>query len=146
MRQFIAAAALCALAACATAPSGPAPGGWSYAYDASAGLATATLVESGGSVAVKFTCRPPSGDLTIQDYTLRGGEATITIGSYSTNADAQSGGPLTLAFPQSPPLLAAAAQPSAQISIRAGGRTHMLADGAGTKLREVANACWPQGN
>ncbi|MET0182066.1 MAG: hypothetical protein ABW199_04180 [Caulobacterales bacterium] len=148
MRPMLAAAALGALTlltACATAPSGPATGGWSYGYDASAGLATATLREPSGQVTTTFTCRPPSGDLVITDRTLRGGSATIQIGAFSTRADARGGSPLTLAFPQSPPLLAAA-RGGEEMSITAGGGTHRLAPGAAQKLREVADACWPQGS
>jgi hypothetical protein len=42
--------------------------GWTYAY--AGGVATATQRDDRGRVTATLTCRPPSGDIIITDYTL----------------------------------------------------------------------------
>lgn len=147
--RFVIAASLClALAACASAPMGaPDAGGWSIGYDPASRLATASQRDPSGRVTATFTCRGPDGDLMITDYGLSGAsEATVTVGALSIRVPARSGGGgLSIALPQRPPILSAAGN-NAQMAIAAGGRSHVLAAGASLKLREVADACWPQGS
>ncbi|HVK80303.1 MAG TPA: hypothetical protein VM915_06800, partial [Verrucomicrobiae bacterium] len=42
--------------------------GWTYAYVE--GVATATQRDDRGRVTATMTCRPPTGDIVITDYTL----------------------------------------------------------------------------
>ena len=58
--------------------------GWSYAYVE--GVATATQRDGRGRVTVTLTCRPPEGDIVINDYTLvrsarRAEVAAVRIGA-----------------------------------------------------------------
>ncbi len=147
MRIILAAACLLALAGTAAAQSN----NWTYRYDAAAGLAVAQS-RDGGDLSATFTCRPPDGQLVITDYTLgrrrvseaqvRVGDITITVPARQERADGKR--VLVISLPQAPPILAGALQPTAAMSITAGGRSHTLQEGAGTRLREVAYNCWPQ--
>ena len=49
--------------------------GWTYAY--TEGVATATQRDSRGRVTATLTCRPPTGDIIVTDYTLAG-EARVS--------------------------------------------------------------------
>lgn len=147
MRTFLAAACLLALAGTAAAQSN----NWTFRYDAAAGLAIAQS-RAGGDLDATFTCRPPDGELVITDYTLgrrrvneaqvRVGEISITVPARTDRVDGQRA--LIISLPQAPPILAGALHPTAAMSITAGGRSHTLQEGAGTRLREVAYNCWPQ--
>lgn len=147
MRTLFAAACLIALALPAAAQSAS----WTFRYDAAAGQAIAQSRED-GDLAAMFTCRPPNGDLTITDFTLgrrRVSEAQVRVGDIAITVPARTdrvdgGRALIIALPQAPPILAGALQPNAAMTVTAGGRTHTLPEGAGTKLREVAYNCWPQ--
>ena len=62
--------------------------GWSYAY--TDGVAAATLRDSRGRVTATLTCRPPTGDIVVTDYTLartarNANTAAVRIGAMSVN-------------------------------------------------------------
>jgi len=152
MRPLIAALALAAtLAGCATAPPAPSAGGWSFDYDAAQSLAIATQREPGGAVTATFTCRAPSGDLTITDYTLpSASRATVTVGGFEMQAPARGEtvdgrAALVVPLPQSPPALAAVRE-GVSMMVSAGGRRHALAAGAARHFQLVAQSCWPTGS
>ena len=64
-----------ALAAPSVAPAQQQEG-WSYAY--LEGVATATLRDGRGRTTATLTCRPPTGDIVLTDFTLaRSGTARI---------------------------------------------------------------------
>jgi len=144
------------LAACVCVVAFAAPGvapaqqeGWTYAYVD--GVATATQRNDDGDVTATLTCRPPTGDIVITDYTLgrraRGqNTAAVRIGAMSVNV------PMTLEgrgrnarvlinLPQRPPILAAV-QPTDRLSVTVGQETHTYLDGGPARMREVAWACW----
>jgi len=147
VRIILAAACLLAFAGTAAAQSN----NWTYRYDASAGLATAQS-RDGGNLSATFTCRPPDGQLVITDYTLgrrRVNQAQVRVGDMTITVPARQDRVgrdrvLVISLPQAPPILASALSPSAAMSITAGGRSHTLQEGAGTRLRDVAYNCWPQ--
>ncbi len=144
--RTLAAAAFAAI----TLAAGPAAANWTFGYDTTAGLVTATNMD-GDDVAVSFTCRPPSGEILITDYTfgrVRGNQAAVRVGDLTINVPARGERvnrrrALVIPLPQSPPVLAAVRE-GVPMSVAIGGRTHELAAGAGVKLREVAQSCWTQ--
>jgi len=144
LTRTLAAAAFAAL----TLAAGPAAANWTFGYDTTAGLVTATNMD-GNNVAVSFTCRPPTGEILITDYTLgrvRGTEAAVRVGDLTINVPARAERvnrrrAVVIPLPQSPPVLAAVRE-GVPMSVGIGGRTHELAPGAGVKLREVAQSCW----
>lgn len=149
MRKLIAA---CVCAAALSAPAiAPAQGqdGWSYAYVE--GVATATQRDDRGRVTATLTCRPPSGDIVIRDYTLvrraRGANtAAVRIGAMQVNVPMTLEGrgrdrAVVINLPQRPPILAAV-QPTDRLSVTIGNETHTYLEGGPAKMREVAYACW----
>lgn len=148
MRKTLAAVACVAVLA---APGvAPAQGnGWTYAY--TAGVATATERDDGGRVTATLTCRPPTGDIVITDYTLgragrRANQAAVRIGAMSVNVPASVSGrgrqaALVINLPQRPPILAAV-QPTDRLSVTVNGQTHTFREGGPAKMREVAYGCW----
>lgn len=127
-------------------------GGWTYAY--AGGVATATQRDDRGRVTATLTCRPPTGDLIITDYTLtrdrRARTASVGIGNMTINVPAsvdraENGRALIVRLPQRPPILAAV-QPSDRLTVAVGGRSHTYLAGSATRMNEVAYACWQGGS
>ena len=144
------------LAACVCAVTLAAPGvapaqqeGWTYAYVE--GVATATQRDDDGRVTATLTCRPPTGDIVIHDYTLarrgRGSStAAVRIGAMQVNVPMSVEGrgrdrAVVINLPQRPPILAAV-QPADRLSVTVGSETHTYMDGGPARMREVAYACW----
>jgi hypothetical protein len=123
--------------------------GWSYAYDD--GVATATERDERGRVTARLSCRPPTGDIIISDYTLaRAGRGATTsavrIGQISINVPSKVEGrgrnrALTINLPQRPPVLAGV-QPTDQLTLTVNNQTRTFRDGGPLKMREIAYACW----
>ena len=143
------------LAACVCAVTLAAPAvaqereGWTYAYVE--GVATATQRNDDGRVTATLTCRPPTGDIVIHDYTLarrgRGSStAAVRIGAMQVNVPMSVEGrgrerAVVINLPQRPPILAAV-QPTDRLSVTVGNETHTYMDGGPARMREVAYACW----
>lgn len=149
MRKLLA-AGLCALAVAApSAGHAQSQAGWSYEYVN--GVATATERDERGRVTATLTCRPPTGDIVISDYTLvraarRATTSAVRIGAMSINVPSRVEGrgrdrALTINLPQRPPILAAV-QPTDQLSVTINNETHTFRDGGPQKMKEVAYACW----
>jgi hypothetical protein len=123
-------------------------GGWTYAY--TNGVATATE-RTDGRITATLTCRPPTGDIVITDYSLaragrRANTAAVRIGALSINVPASVQGrgrerALVINLPQRPPILAAV-QPNDQLSVTVNNQTHTFRTGGPDKMKEVAYACW----
>jgi hypothetical protein len=123
--------------------------GWSYDYVD--GVATATERDNHGRVTATLTCRPPTGDIIISDFTLaRAGQrartSAVRIGAMQVNVPSHVEGrgrnaALTINLPQRPPILAAV-QPTDQLSVTVGNQTRTFQDGGPQKMKEVAYACW----
>lgn len=149
MRKLLA-ACVCAftLAAPAVAPAQEQEG-WSYAYVE--GVATATQRGDNGRVTATLTCRPPTGDIVITDYTLarsarRANQATVRVGAMQVNVPMSvegrgRNGRVVINLPQRPPILAAV-QPTDRLSVTVNNETHTYLEGGPAKMREVAYACW----
>jgi hypothetical protein len=150
MRKSIA-VSVCALALAmpSAAPAQEQQSTWSYAY--TAGVATATERDNRGRVTATITCRPPTGDIVLSDFTLAGPgrrarTSAVRIGAMSVNVPSRVEGrgrtrALMINLPQRPPILAAV-QPTDQLSITVGSQTRTLARGGPDKMKEVAYACW----
>jgi len=143
-------AAMACVAVLVAPGAAPAQGnGWTYAY--TAGVATATERDDNGRVSSTLTCRPPTGDIVITDYTLaragrRARQAAVRIGAMSVNVPASVSGrgrqaALVINLPQRPPILAAV-QPTDRLSVTVNGQTHTFREGGPAKMREVAYGCW----
>ena len=94
MRKLLAAAA-CVLTLAVPSVSSAQQAGWQYAYVD--GVATATQRDDRGRVTATLTCRPPTGDIVITDYTLaragrRQTHAAVRIGAMSINVPMQTAG------------------------------------------------------
>ena len=123
--------------------------GWSYAYIE--GVATATQRDDRGRVTATLTCRPPTGDIVVTDYTLartaRGANtAAVRVGVMSVNVPMSLEGrgrnrTVVINLPQRPPILAAV-QPNDRLSVTVNNQTHTYMEGGPARLREVAYACW----
>lgn len=123
--------------------------GWSYAYVE--GVATATQRDSRGRVTATLTCRPPTGDIVVTDYTLanrarNARTAAVRIGAMSVNVPMTLEGrgrnrAVVINLPQRPPILAAV-QPNDRLSVTVNNETHTYMDGGPAKMREVAYGCW----
>jgi hypothetical protein len=147
--QKLWAAGLCALALTVPQAAPAQESGWTYAY--TNGVATATERDSGGRVTATLTCRPPTGDIVITDYSLaragrRANTASVRVGVMAVNVPAEVQGrgrerALVINLPQRPPILAAV-QPNDQLSVTVNGQTHTFRDGGPDKMKEVAYACW----
>jgi hypothetical protein len=148
MRKLLA-VVVCAGAMAASGGASAQNGVWSYAY--TDGVATATQRNNGGRVTATLTCRPPTGDIVIHDYTLvrqarRATIAAVRIGAMSVNVPMSIEGrgrdrAVVINLPQRPPILAAV-QPTDRLSVTVNNETHTYEDGGPTKMREVAYACW----
>ncbi len=147
MRKLLAG---CVLALALAAPAwAQERGSWSYAYVD--GVATATQRDDDGRVTATLTCRPPTGDIIIHDYTLaRHGRSartsSVRIGAMAVNVPSSVEGrgrdrALVINLPQRPPILAAV-QPTDRLSVTVNDRTHTYLEGGPAKMREVAYACW----
>jgi len=140
---------LCALVLAAPGAAPAQQSGWTYAY--TAGVATATERDSDGRILATLTCRPPTGDIIITDYSLaragrRATQAAVRIGALSVNVPATVEGrgrerALVINLPQRPPILAAV-QPNDQLSVTVNSQTHTFREGGPAKMREVAYGCW----
>jgi hypothetical protein len=123
--------------------------GWSYAY--TEGVATATQRDDRGRITATLTCRPPTGDIIVTDYTLarnaRGARtAAVRIGAMSVNVPMTLEGrgrnrTVVINLPQRPPILAAV-QPNDRLSVTVNGETHTYLEGGPARMREVAYGCW----
>ena len=122
---------------------------WTYAY--TSGVATATETDDRGRVTATITCRPPTGDIVLSDFTLasagrRARTTAVRIGAMSVNVPSRVEGrgrtrALMINLPQRPPILAAV-QPTDQLSVTVNNRTRTFARGGPDKMKEVAYACW----
>ena len=123
--------------------------GWSYAYVE--GIATATQRDNRGRVTATLTCRPPTGDIVVTDYTLarnaRGAsQASVRIGAMAVNVPMTLEGrgrnrTVVINLPQRPPILAAV-QPNDRLSVTVNNQTVTYSEGGPARMREVAYACW----
>ncbi|MEZ5958624.1 MAG: hypothetical protein R3C27_15585 [Hyphomonadaceae bacterium] len=125
--------------------------GWSYAYVE--GVATATQRDNRGRTTATLTCRPPTGDIVLTDYTLpaqrrtRGAtQASVRIGVMAVNVPMTFEGrgrnrTVVINLPQRPPILAAV-QPNDRLSVTVNNETVTYMDGGPARMREVAYACW----
>lgn len=123
--------------------------GWSYAY--TNGVATATQRDDNGRVTATLTCRPPTGDIVVTDFTLarrarNARTADVRIGVMSVNVPMTLQGrgrnrSVVINLPQRPPILAAV-QPNDRLSVTVNGQTHTYLAGGPEKMKEVAWACW----
>jgi len=125
--------------------------GWSYAYIE--GVATATHRDSRGRTTATLTCRPPTGDIILTDYTLgtarssRGAtQASVRIGVRAVNVPMTIEGrgrnrTVVINLPQRPPILAAV-QPNDRLSVTVNNQTVTYPDNGPARMREVAYACW----
>lgn len=123
--------------------------GWTYAY--TDGVATATQRDDRGRVTATLTCRPPTGDIVITDYTLarvarRAETAAVQLGALTVNVPVEVQGrgrnaAAVINLPQRPPILAGA-QPSDRLTVTVNDRTHTYLAGSSARLREVAYGCW----
>ena len=149
MREMLALAAGMAVLAASQPGAAQTQAGWSYAYVE--GVATATQRDQRGRVTATLTCRPPTGDIVISDYTLvraarRATSSAVRIGAMSVTVPSSVQGngrnrALTINLPQRPPILAAV-QPSDQLSVTVNNQTHTYLDGGPLRMKEVAYACW----
>lgn len=150
MRKLIAATA-CALAfGAAGLAQAQNQQGWSYAY--TEGVATATQRDDRGRVTATFTCRPPTGDIVVTDYSFnqqrlrRVTSAAVTLGNLTVNVPATVQGRgrqmhLVINLPQRPPLLAGA-QERDIVTVTVNNQAHAYQAGSAMRLKEVAYACW----
>jgi hypothetical protein len=123
--------------------------GWTYAY--LEGVATATQRDDRGRVTATMTCRPPTGDIVITDYTLarvarRATTAGVRIGNLTVNVPMELSGRgrnrvVTINLPQRPPILAAV-QPTDRVSVTVNNETHTYLAGSADRMKEIAYACW----
>jgi hypothetical protein len=123
--------------------------GWTYEY--TQGVATATERDDHGRVTATLTCRPPTGDIVITDFTLaraaqRARTSAVRIGAMQVNVPSRVEGrgrqaALMINLPQRPPILAAV-QPTDQLSVTVGNETRTYRDGAPQRMKEVAYGCW----
>ena len=145
------------LAACVCALALSAPGAAlaqnreaiTYAY--ADGVATATQTDDRGRVTATLTCRPPTGDIVITDYTLarsarRATVATVGIGEVRVNVPMTLAGrgrdrAVTINLPQRPPFLAAV-QPNSRLHVTVNGQTHQYLAGSADRMKEIAFQCW----
>ncbi|MEZ6022278.1 MAG: hypothetical protein R3C16_02425 [Hyphomonadaceae bacterium] len=149
MRKLMAALVCAAAVAAPSVAPAQADGGWSYAYVE--GVATATQTDGRGNVTATLTCRPPTGDIIITDYTLarygrRASTSAVRIGAMTVTVPSSVEGrgrnrALVIHLPQRPPILAAV-QPTDRLSVTVSDRTHTYLEGGPDKMKQVAYACW----
>lgn len=149
MRRLLA-AGLC-VAALVAAPGEVAAqqGRWTYAY--TDGVATATERDGRDRVTATITCRPPTGDIILTDFTLAGEarrarSSTVRIGQGAVTVPSRVEGrgrnrALVINLPQRPPILAAV-QPTDQLTVTVNNHTRTYASGGPDKMKEVAYGCW----
>jgi hypothetical protein len=123
--------------------------GWSYAYVD--GVATATQRDSRGRITATLTCRPPTGDIIVTDFTLasrarNARTAAVRIGAMSVNVPMTLEGrgrnrTVVINLPQRPPILAAV-QPNDRLSVTVNNETVTYMEGGPQKMKEVAYGCW----
>jgi hypothetical protein len=109
------------------------------------------LRDGRGRTTATLTCRPPTGDIVLSDYTLarnaRGAsQASVRIGAMAVNVPMSLEGrgrnrAVTINLPQRPPILAAV-QPNDRLSVTVNNQTVTYAEGGPARMREVAYACW----
>ncbi|HRP12693.1 MAG TPA: hypothetical protein PLK37_16830 [Terricaulis sp.] len=150
MRKLVA-AAVCVLAlGAAGAVQAQEQPGWSYAYVE--GVATATQRDDRGRVTATFTCRPPTGDIVVTDYSFsqqrlrRVTSAGVTLGNLTVNVPASVEGRgrqarLVINLPQRPPILAGA-QERDIVTVTVNNEARAYQAGSAMRLKEVAYACW----
>lgn len=144
------AAAVCALAfGAAGSVSAQNQPGWSYAY--TDGVATATQRDDRGRITATFTCRPPTGDIVVTDYTLgprarRVTTAAVGLGNLTVNIPASVEGRgrqarVVINLPQRPPILAGANERDV-VTVTVNNQSHTYLAGSAMRLKEVAYGCW----
>jgi len=148
MRKLLA-AVVCTVALVAPSAAPAQQSGWQYAYVD--GVATATQRDERGRVTATLTCRPPTGDIVVTDYTLgraarRATQSAVRIGAMTVNVPSSVQGrgrnaALVINLPQRPPILAAV-QPTDRLSVTVNNETHTYLEGGPQRMREVAYACW----
>jgi hypothetical protein len=149
MRKLLVGVVCAAALVAPSVSSGQEREGWSYAY--TDGVATATQRDGRGRVTATLTCRPPTGDIVVTDYTLarsaRGARtAAVRIGAMSVNVPMTLEGrgrnrAVVINLPQRPPILAAV-QPNDRLSVTVNNQTATYLEGGPQKMKEVAYACW----
>ncbi len=149
MRNFVVASACALFLAASGIALAQEQAGWTYAYVE--GVAIATQRDDRGRVTATLSCRPPEGDIVINDYTLvragrRATTSAVRIGAMSVNVPSRVEGrgrarALVINLPQRPPILAGV-QPTDSLSVTINNETHTYLEGAPQKMREVAFACW----
>jgi hypothetical protein len=140
---------VCAVAMVVPSVGSAQQSGWSYAY--TNGVATATQRDDRGRVTATLTCRPPTGDIIVTDYTLaraarNARQASVRIGAMSVNVPMTLEGrgrnrTVVINLPQRPPILAAV-QPTDRLSVTVNNETHTYLEGGPARMREVAYGCW----
>jgi hypothetical protein len=148
MRNLLA-TCVCVAAMAIPSASQAQQGRWTYAY--TAGVATATETDGNGRVTATITCRPPTGDIVISDYSLaragrRAQTSAVRIGAMQVNVPSSVQGSgrrraLVINLPQRPPILAAV-QPTDRLSVTVNGQTRTYSDGGPARMKEVAYGCW----
>lgn len=149
MRKLTAALACLAMLAVPSLGTAQEAEGWTYAY--AEGVATATQRDDRGRVTATFTCRPPTGDIIITDYTFgraarNVSTAAVRLGNLTVNIPATAEGRgrnarVLINLPQRPPLLAGA-QDTDVVTVTVNNEERVYQRGSATRLREVAYACW----
>ncbi|HWA00242.1 MAG TPA: hypothetical protein VG841_07980 [Caulobacterales bacterium] len=148
MRTILGAACAFVMIATPTLSAADAPG-WHYAYEN--GVAQATARDERGKTIATMSCRPPTGDIILQDYTLgRYGRnartATVAIGTMSVNIPATvervgRDRVLSIRLPQRPPILAGV-QEQDRVTVSVNGHSATYSAGSGVQMKDVAFACW----
>ena len=104
-----------------------------------------------GRVTATFTCRPPTGDIIVTDYTLgprarRVTTASVGLGNLTVNVPASVEGRgrqarVVINLPQRPPILAGANERDI-VTVTVNNQAHAYLAGSATRLKEVAYGCW----
>lgn len=149
MRTLVAAAALGASLCVLSAASAQQLPGWSYAY--ADGAAVATQRDDRGRVTATMTCRPPVGDIIINDFTLvraarRATTAAVRIGNLTVNVPMRLEGrgrnrAVAINLPQRPPILAGVLEQDV-VAVTVNNQTHTYLRGSAMQMKDVAYACW----
>lgn len=149
MRKLTAALACLAMLAVPSLGAAQEQEGWTYAY--AEGVATATQRDDRGRVTATFTCRPPTGDIIITDYSFgraarNVSTAAVRLGNLTVNIPATVEGRgrnarVLINLPQRPPILAGA-QETDVVTVTVNNQERVYQRGSATRLREVAYACW----
>ncbi len=149
MMRLLLAAGVCAVVLAAPSAGLAQQGAWTYEY--TNGVATATERDERGRVTATISCRAPTGDIVLSDFTLaraarRATHSEVRIGAIAVLVPSRLEGrgrnrALSISLPQRPPILAAG-QTTDQLSVTVNNQSRTLSEGGPQKMREVAYACW----